>query len=403
MGLASRGHTVQVLTLCDGPRREYLQRFGIPISVVEPIPQKIAAKLRDAAPDVIHFHAPGGPHEGDVLGDALALLPKIPVVQTNIFGRLDNPHEDSWTDFRLFISWTSCVQAARRSRRVLDASFFRRASVAVYPVDPDNGPPGNEVAAFREGIGLSNDEILFGRFSRPEPNKWTDLPIRAFRRAFRSNRRIKLLLREPPQEVARELDRAKDRAAFVVLPATADTGELRRTMAATDVILHTSLMGESFGYGIAEPMNLGKPVITNSVPWLDQAQLELVRHGECGLVASTVHSMAKAILLLSYDADARARLGLRGQQHVRSLADAETSITRVEKALTAASRSKDNPLIEQDIADARIAENYLSQEQFGHSLADQISLRTTLTALNVRRWASSIRREWLGRRNHSQE
>jgi len=49
------------------------------------------------------------------LGQALKLLPKrIPVVQTNVFGRLNNPAEDAWTDFRLFISWMSCVQAARR-------------------------------------------------------------------------------------------------------------------------------------------------------------------------------------------------------------------------------------------------------------------------------------------------
>src|SRR6185436_19341522 len=99
---------------------------------------------------IIHAHAPGHPYIGDVLGEALSLLPtKIPVVQTNIFGRLENPKEDGWTDYRLFISWTSCVQAARRSFRRMDRSFFRRRSVAVYPVDPDCVSSASEVREFR--------------------------------------------------------------------------------------------------------------------------------------------------------------------------------------------------------------------------------------------------------------
>jgi SAM-dependent methyltransferase len=63
-----------------------------------------------------------------------------------------NPREAAWTDFRLFVSWTSCVQAARRSFCALDAAFFRRASVAVNPLDPDDGPPADQVAAFRQRL-----------------------------------------------------------------------------------------------------------------------------------------------------------------------------------------------------------------------------------------------------------
>jgi hypothetical protein len=106
-----------------GPRKRDLEKAGIPVQI-QSNPSGIAGVL--VGVDVIHAHAPGYPHAGDVLGDALKLLnKKIPVVQTNIFGKLENPGENAWTDFRLFISWTSCVQAAQRSGLKLDLNFFK--------------------------------------------------------------------------------------------------------------------------------------------------------------------------------------------------------------------------------------------------------------------------------------
>ena len=194
-GLKKRGYELSLLSLSDGPRRAELELHDISTRLVAMDPGAIAAAISADKPDVIHTHAPGLAHQGDVLGEALQTLSKIPVVQTNIFGRLENPRENAWTDFRLFISWTSCVQAARRSFRKLDREFFRKASVAVYPLDADDGPPESEIRAFRRLHGVGEGEVLFGRFSRPEPNKWTDLPLAAFRLALKDNPNLKLLLR----------------------------------------------------------------------------------------------------------------------------------------------------------------------------------------------------------------
>ena len=375
-GLKERGHPITVLTLQDGPRRSDLEPHAIPVRVVETSTQKIAAVLREVSPDAIHAHVPGYPQMGDVLGEALLLLPqKIPVVQTNIFGRLENPREDAWTDFRLFISWTSGVQAARRSFRKLDENFFRRASVAVYPLDPVEPPSAANIGAFRKQLGIADDEVLFGRLSRPEPNKWTNLALDAFRRALRSNRKLKLLLREPPPLAAAELRASPDADRFVILPATAEAEELRLTISALDVVLHTSSIGESFGYGIAEPMNLGKPVITHSVPWFDQAQIELVRHGECGFVTSTPATMADAILELAGNAKLRARMGAQARAHIRALACPETSISRLDAILRAAVEKRDNPFAAEDLERARRTAAYLDAHQFGHSWLEQLALR----------------------------
>jgi len=373
-GLEPRGHEVTVLTLKDGPRRAGLESRGVRVRVVESSAHAVADALRETAPEVIHAHAPGHPHEGDVLGGGLARLPRIPVVQTNVFGHLTNPRENAWTDFRLFISWTSCVQAARRVFLALDENFFRRASVAVYPVDPVESPSAANISAFRKRLGVSDNETLFGRLSRPEPNKWTDLALNAFMRALQNNRSIKLLLREPPGHVSEKLRTSPDAHHFIVMPATSDPDELRLTMAALDVVLHTSSIGESFGYGIAEPMNLGKPVITHSVPWQDQAQIELVRNGECGLVASTPLTMARAILRLAGDTTLRHEMGIRARAHIRSLADPDTSLSRIERILGAALQGCDNPFAVEDLKRAKATAAYLDTHQFGLGWRERLAL-----------------------------
>ncbi len=375
-GLKGRGHDISVVSLQDGPRRAELEQKNVSVQIISAAPGVIAGAIREIAPDIIHAHAPGQPHPGDVLGDALKLLPqKIPVVQTSIFGKLQNPREDEWTDFRTFISWTSCVQAARRSFCKLDETFFRRQSVAVYPLDPLDAAPAADIAVFRKQISVADDEILFGRLSRPEPNKWTPLALEAFRLALRQNRKIKLLLREPPPAVAEKLRQSPDANQFVILPATSDPEELRRTLSALDVVLHTSSIGESFGYGIAEPMNFGKPVVTHSTPWSDQAQIELVRHGECGFIASTPATMAGAMLRLAGDAALRGRMGEQARRHIRDLADPGTSITRLEAIFRAAVEKRDNPFAAEDLRRARETASYLDAQQFGRSLGEQIALR----------------------------
>lgn len=374
-GIKERGHPLAVLSLADGPRRAELEQNGVPAQIVRPNSDEIAKAIGEIHPDVIHTHAPGHEHEGDILGDALKLLPKIPVVQTNVFGHLYNRREDAWTDFRLYISWTSCVQAARRMFLKLDEKFFRRNSVAVYPLDAVQPSPKDEVAAFRQNLGVAEDEILFGRIGRPDMGKWSGLALDAFRVASQRNRKIKLLLREAPREIASQLLTDPDAGRFVLLPATANAAELQRTVSALDVVLHTAINGESFGYGIAEPMNLGKPVITHSVPWQDQAQIELARHGECGFVSSTPGAMASAIRIFADDTALRQRMGLRAQERIRALANPDASISRLETIFQAAIDKRDNPMAADDVQQANETAAYLDKHQFGHSLLEQIALR----------------------------
>ena len=402
---------ISVISMNDGPRKMDLEKAGIPVQI-HSNPAEIAEVLGGI--DVIHAHAPGFPHAGDVLGEALKLVKKkIPVVQTNIFGKLENPRENAWTDFRLFISWTSCVQAARRSGRKLDLDFFRHQSVASYPVSPlsetEEPQLEKQALAFRKSIGLLPNHVLFGRFSRPEPNKWTPMILPAFLDAHLKNPNLRLLLREPPAQVASDLRSANlvaiDQASvgscpILILPATPDAQELAVSQMACDVILHTSSIGESFGYGIADPMNLGKPVISNSVPWHDQAQIELVRHGECGHICSTGSSLNAAILRMADDRASRRAFGKFAKKHILFIADRKESTNRVIMAMRCAIENRGNPLAEQDLEKARETAEYLDRNQWGHTLQEKLWLESKAATTRFLRWQRQTRNGFKSIRNY---
>jgi len=389
----STSNQIKVLTLEDGPRRKSLAECEIPIEILgkNVSPEKLAESISQA--QVIHAHAPGFPHQGDILGAALKLLDrKIPVVQTNIFGQLRNPSEEHWTSFRLFISWTSCVQAARRSGRKLNPEFFRRQSVASYPLD---SPTEEQLVSvtqkscdLRKRLGLASEDVLFGRFSRPEPNKWTPIVLDAFLKARKHARNIRLLLQEPPAEVTQKLVETgmglvietesgfslPSLAPVIIIRATSDSSQLMVNQTACDVVLHTSSIGESFGYGLAEPMVLGKPVISNSVPWHDQAQIELVRHKECGFIASTAETMRAAIESFARNPSMRQSYGKQARGHILSIANSETSKNRLVSAFNCAIDDMDNPHAEEDLEKALLTAEYLDKNQWGHVLSDRIWL-----------------------------
>ena len=376
---------LRIASLEDGPRRMGLEKDGLHVQVTD----RDALQKAIAWADVVHSHFLNVPAASAFLTEAIQRAGRrIPVVETNVFGRFSSlPSEQSEVSHRLFISWISCVQAARRSGLPLNAAFFRRQSVAVYPVEAWSEPElqslQREAQAWRNAVGLSSSHTLFGRFSRPEPNKWEPMIMQAFLRAYRKNPLIRLLLREPPPAIAAELIRRNlavrvgktdPRKPVLLWPATADFRELAVSQSACDVILHTSRIGESFGCGIAEPMALGKPVITQSVPWHDQAQLELVESGKTGLVASITPSLANSILQLAGNPTWRESLGQAARKHIHKLADPGISVHRLAVALQCAQENSENPAAQMDRERAQGTAAYLDRTQWGSGLQERLFL-----------------------------
>ena len=98
-----------------------------------------------------------------------------------------------------------------------------------------------------------------------------------------------------------------------------------------EVLAHSSKIGESFGYTIAESMAAGKPVVVNSTPLVDNAQIELVDNGITGFVANTPKDYANALIFLLKNKDKSKEMGQAGYEKVKKCYDARKLTKILEK------------------------------------------------------------------------
>ena len=103
--------------------------------------------------------------------------------------------------------------------------------------------------------------------------------------------------------------------------------DIPATMAAVDLILHTSVAPEPFGRVIVEGMMAGRPVIATA----GGAVAEIVDHGRTGLIAPAGGDVALAglVSMLLSDHGRRSIMAAAGRAHARKHFDAADYVARV--------------------------------------------------------------------------
>lgn len=325
--LSQRGYQVDFLTPKKGVRAEFLTANGVRVFEGKSTNPAIEDYIRHEKPDVIHQHVPGYPLPNPIY-DALKRLDgrRPSLIETNVFGRFEDPASEGVVQHRLFVSRSSATQAFRRADRKMDVESLRQCTVVNNPLI---AIPPHDLAVrreMREELGLSDGDVLAVRIGQPGRGKWTHWEARAYRLALRKIPNLRLLLMEPPICMQEKLRRSSP--GLMIMPATADFDRIRRIYAAADLMIHASYFGESFGYTIAEAMQAGLPVITRSTPWGDNAQVEIVENGTTGCVCATVTEMARRIVDLAGNEALRFQMGNAGRNRIAQLTNpkAETDV-----------------------------------------------------------------------------
>lgn len=287
----------------DGPRRSTLEAARVPLFVGG----DLFAALRKFRPHVVHVHRAGWPERGR-LRPLLRyrggnILPRI--VETNVFGRLDDTSDGAAVDTHLFVSRFCLERYCRLNNISLDP---RRHRVLYNPV---------ETAFFaRHCFGENRGGPVVGRISRADRGKWSplawDFLPHLVERVPEVRFRVVGCIDEAREAFSRQglLERVE------CLPPLENETALAAFFNSISVLAHANDSGESFGMVIAEAMAAGLPVVTHPCPGeRDNAQLELVEHGLTGLVAPD-HRDAKAyaeavVWLLEHPDEAR-EMGRKG-------------------------------------------------------------------------------------------
>jgi glycosyltransferase involved in cell wall biosynthesis len=241
-------------------------------------------------PDIVHIHRGGGPSRRD--SECLRALKNAcscRVLETNVFGIADftpNLPVDLHSHISCWDLW--------RWRRWLWP--FHQAGIALpYCLDTDAFKP--ITSDFRQKHGIPPDAFLIGRLGKTD---WNTLAVTLARcMAARSNIRFASVddysagaLSSLPKEL---------RTRVVTVPRINGPEALSAFYSACDVTVNFSPIGESFGYGIAESMSCGTPVIVLSKPRNDNAQIELAAPEYGGFPVNGPLSAAATILELESD------------------------------------------------------------------------------------------------------
>jgi len=318
-----------------GLRAKALEEKGFEVHILNGDYSLFESLLREKRADIIHYYLGWDTEElRKVIG--IAKGAGVPVVAvTNIFGHYSRePEIQNLVDRQLLISKTVALEYAARGK-ISMRQFLNKCRVFYIPVDIDEfekeAPSQEETAQFRQEIGVEPGCPLICRVGRADVRKWDSFPVNMMWFLTRKIPNAKFLaVGGLPVWVQKKISKYHLEKNFIDY-GVAFGKELITIYYAIDLLAHSTRIGESFGCTIAEAMAARKPVVVESTPWGDNAQIELVDNGVTGFVATTPRTCADAIThLLRHPAEAE-RMGGAGYEKARKMFDAKRIVPLLEK------------------------------------------------------------------------
>lgn len=300
-----------------------LAREGIEANVIGTGLEAFVSGVTQDMPFVTVIHRSG--EETALWNDVMPRLRRkgaAAIVERNIFGYTDEglvarQHLDKSFELskhNIFRHWTA-------SGRPAIESYLKRNQVLYPTVDFQHSP--DDIAArkfhMRRSLGIPQDAFVAGDLCRPSPKKLDYMVPAILPRILKAIPNFYFVARTFPGRIEHRM-RAPFGPHFINLPSTNDREELANTYACLDVLLHMSTAGESFGMAIAEAMSCGVPVIANETPGRreNNAQCELVVHGETGFLANTPDAVLHFLCELAASPDLLQKTGSAARRFFES-------------------------------------------------------------------------------------
>src|SRR5262249_34791364 len=197
---------------------------------------------------------------------------------------------------------------------------------------------------FRRDLGITTDEILAIQVGRAG-HKWASWECEAYAIDGKQAPGLRLFLMEPPAWLACKIEAGQFGNGIIVQKESSNFAWLEKLYASSDLMIHASDWGESFGYTIAEGMAAGLPIITRSTPWCDNAQVELVENRGTGFVCWSVPEMARRLIDLAKNKSQRSKMGAAASERIRNLANVDDQLNILEEVIKFCLQQKETPRI----------------------------------------------------------
>lgn len=244
-------------------------------------------EMRAFKPDIVNIHRGGGNDKNDtrILKAFKAIGSKI--IETDVFGIVDY-QSDKFIDLSLQISrWDLYRWNKRRG------PFTKILGIYLpYLVDTDTftRASAENIKQFRAKLSIPENAFVLGRCGK---TAWQGISAQ-LQTVLDKHENFHFISvddyagGEIPSELATH-------PRVHRIPRLYSNEQLSVFYSACSATLGTSPIGESFGMVIAEPLACGTPVITHNTPQVDDAQAEIVRHGENGWLVKNLDCLAELL------------------------------------------------------------------------------------------------------------
>jgi len=308
----SRYEMMAVGIQSGGPRLDVLKKIGIQTAVCNGSLVELDSLVAKFKPHIIAY---GRSSSFSKLAKELSPIIErrgTPiVVETNVFGRPALEGLSRQPDLIAHMSGASRLKCARAMGISSSELASQGHSVVYLPVPTrlysDARVELNRSKA-REKLGLKDSDFIACRVARPAIRKWSARLEVALPNLFRAIPNLRFIFQAVPETKRRALEQ-KYGDRVICREATSDIHQLALTYAASDIMIHSSGIGESFGLCVAEAMYFGLPVIVDSTPSLDNAQVELVANGSTGYVVKSVEGFVSGAQKLAENEQLRQEFG----------------------------------------------------------------------------------------------
>ena len=304
-----------------GPRADSLRESGYEVHVASDI-NDLAEYMSEKEIDIVHSHS------GDTeLISAAAADAGVPIhVRTDQFGNYFETESGSGIDYFFYPSKTILLRTLILNNIGFEENWSENMAHLYNPLDVDEVIQGESL---REEYGIPDSVPVVGKIGRPVPEKWGKLTIRAFDRVLERISTAELFLVGVPGKIRKQIRSCQweDQVTYIDRLPPEKVSDFYATI---DVLAHTSAIGESYGYVIAEAMANGVPPVVDSTPMRDNAQVELVHNGETGYVANSPTAYGDALCELLEDDDRHQQFSHNAKERVAEF-DVKHVVTRLEQ------------------------------------------------------------------------
>jgi len=300
-----------------GIRGDYLKSLGFKVIYIHNNLRELVSLMRNEKIDIVHIHRSGLNEPLVIQAARIAGVPVI--VETNVFGFIDESRWEKYIDCHLFVS-KFCAVRYKYWRGLPWEEFFQRHRVLYNPIDLSTIDSyhltRDKTKELRKQYGIPSDAPVIGRVGRPDPAKWSPLG-KVLEKIFKRIPEARFIAKGAPMPIIDDIQKRRAlRNKVIFLPPSPEERKVIEFYSIVDVFIHSARIGESFGLVIAEAMACGKPVVSKSTPLRDNAQVELIDHGQNGCIVYYANSFADATVDLLLNDEKRSQMGRAARKKV---------------------------------------------------------------------------------------